>query len=105
MDPSKISSILNWPTPRFVKVVWGFLGLTWYYRHFIKDYGKIAYPLIQLPYKEHNATFHWPSQAQQAFVELQQVVTTVPVLAVPNLNKQFTLECDASSRGLGAVLM
>ncbi len=46
MDPNKISSVLNWPISKSIKGVRGFLGLMGYYRRFVKDYGKIAQPLM-----------------------------------------------------------
>ncbi|KAF2317261.1 hypothetical protein GH714_019139 [Hevea brasiliensis] len=52
MDPAKVSSILRWPTPKTVKVVRGFLGLTGYYRRFILNHGQLARPLTTLLKKE-----------------------------------------------------
>ncbi|XP_071694258.1 uncharacterized mitochondrial protein AtMg00860-like [Rutidosis leptorrhynchoides] len=102
MDPQKIESVLHWPTPTTIKGVRGFLGLTEYYRKFIKDYGKIARPLTELTKKDN---FGWNPQGQAAFDALKQQVILAPVLALPDFNLPFEIECDASGRGIGAVLM
>nr|KYP34553.1 Retrovirus-related Pol polyprotein from transposon 297 family [Cajanus cajan] len=102
MDPEKIVNVLNWPTPKNVKGVRGFLGLTRYYRKFIKDYGKIAKPLTELTKKDN---FHWSQGAQVAFETLKKVMTSTPVLVLPDFTQLFEIECDASGKGIGAVLM
>nr|GFA36135.1 retrotransposon-related protein [Tanacetum cinerariifolium] len=102
MDPKKVQYLLSWPTPTTVKGVRGFLGLTGYYRKFIKGCGKIARPLIELT-KKYN--FHWNSDSQSAFEELKQLMITAPVLALLNFSLPFEIECDASGKGVGAVLM
>ncbi|CAJ2651202.1 unnamed protein product [Trifolium pratense] len=102
VDPDKVKCMLEWPEPKSVKGVRGFLGLTGYYRKFIKDYGKLAKPLTELTKKDN---FVWSPDATAAFNIMKQVMTSPPVLVLPNFELPFEVECDASGRGIGAVLM
>jgi hypothetical protein len=77
------------------------LGLAGYYRKFIHNFGAIAAPLIHLLKKQ---AFHWTDEATTAFLNLKQALTSAPVLQLPYFQKTFTVDCDASGSGFGAVL-
>jgi hypothetical protein len=94
--------ILDWPTPRSVTELWGFFGLCSYYKHFVKGFSQLAAPLTNLTKK---ATFRWSEEAQEVFDRMAKVMSTCPVLALPDFSQQFVLECDASREGIGAVLI
>ena len=103
-DPKKIEAVSTWEIPKRVKEVRAFLGLTGYYRRFIRDYGKIAKPLHQLTEKSHS--FQWTEETQTAFDELKRVLTSSPVLGYPSRKPEdlFILDTDASNCHIGAVL-
>ncbi|MEI4872891.1 hypothetical protein Q8G47_29650, partial [Klebsiella pneumoniae] len=68
MDQTKVSVVLDWPHPRNIRSLRGFLGLARYYRKFIQDFGHIAAPLTKLLCKE---GFRWTNEATNAFDKLK----------------------------------
>jgi len=101
-DPQKTELVNNWPVPKTVKELRGFLGLAGYYRKFVKDYSKVATPLNALLKK--NFSFLWTEECQEAFEELKKRLQTPPILTLPNEHDVFVLDTDASEESIGSVL-
>ena len=101
-NPKQVAAVQHFPVPENVSHVRQFLGLTSYYRRFIKKFADTAAPLHGLTRK--NAEFQWTPACQSAFETLKGKLVNAPVLVYPNFDCPFVLETDASVRGLGAVL-
>ncbi|EUC55562.1 Transposon Tf2-1 polyprotein [Rhizoctonia solani AG-3 Rhs1AP] len=101
-NPEKITKAVDWATPQSVKGVQEFLGFVNFYRRFIKDFNKIAFPLYKLLNKD--VPWTWESQQEEAFRALKQALIDSPILIQPDPSKEFFLECDASDYATGAIL-
>jgi len=82
--------------------VTSFLGLTGYYRRFVKNYASVAAPLHFLTKKVQ--PFIWTEETQEAFEALKEALTSPPILAMPNDTGEFVLDTDACYRTIGTVL-
>jgi transposase InsO family protein/translation initiation factor IF-1 len=103
-DPKKVAAVTEWPTPTSVREVRGFLGLTGYYRRFIKHYAQKAYPLTELT--KENVKWCWRDEVEgQAFEGLKRALVTAPVLVIPDPSLPYEVYTDASKFALGAVLL
>ncbi|GKA04046.1 putative reverse transcriptase domain-containing protein [Tanacetum coccineum] len=103
VDPAKIESIKDWTSPKSPTEIRQFLGLAGYYRRFIEGFSKIAKPMTKLTQKK--VKFEWGDKQEAAFQLLKQKLCSAPILALPEGSKDFIAYCDASKKGLGAVLM
>jgi hypothetical protein len=102
MDPTKLAGIQDWKSPVTVKGVRSFLGFGNFYRKFIGRYADIAKPLNELTRKDKK--FEWTDECQKAFDGLKAKFLQEPTLQMPDIEKPFVIECDASKWATGAVL-
>lgn len=102
-DPEKVDSIVNWPTPKTVRQVRGFLGLASWYRRFIENFSSITFAISETISSK--TKFKWTPEAQDSFEAIKKLLSTAPVLSNPDFTKKFYLHCDASDYGIGAVLV
>jgi hypothetical protein len=87
IDDSRIKSLKNYPKPTKAKNVKEFLGLTGYYRQFIKNYADIVDPLNNLTRK--NVKFTWCDKCDHSFQTLIKYLSEKPILAFPNFDAPF----------------
>ena len=103
MDPTKVAAVWDWPTPRNLRDVRGFLGFANFYQRFICKFAQIARPLNNLTKK--NVQFDWGMHQQAAFEALWSAFTSAPVLALWDPQRLMRIEVDASGFATGGALM
>ncbi|CAI5470588.1 unnamed protein product [Closterium sp. Yama58-4] len=103
VDPRKIEAVKKWKVLENVKELQQFLGFANYYNRFVPQYAKIAAPLTDLLKKD--TPFKWDTPHLQAMEQPQTALTTTPVLILPDPEKDYVVEADASDHADGAVLM
>ncbi|GJR59029.1 putative reverse transcriptase domain-containing protein [Tanacetum coccineum] len=103
VDPAKNESIKDWTSPKSPTEIRQFLGLAGYYQRFIEGFSKIAKPMTKLTQKK--VKFEWGDKQEAAFQLLKQKLCSASILALPEGSEDLIAYCDASKKGLGAVLM
>jgi hypothetical protein len=94
MDPVKIAGVSEWPTPTNKKEVQSFVGFINFYQRFIPNFSQHACPLFDLTMKD--VRFIWGLPQEDAFVMLKGLVTSTPVLALPDSDLPYRLEANTS---------
>jgi hypothetical protein len=100
--PGKVEAVLHFPQPKAVTNVRSFLGLTRYYRKYVRGYARLIAPLFELTKRDVN--FVWDMSCQHAFQELKAALVVAPILIRPNFRRVFCLDVDWSPKGVGAIL-
>jgi len=103
MDPKKVQEIWNLPIPKNIFEVRSFHGLASFYRKFLRGFSQICAPILE-KMNETNQPFKWTEAADRNFKSLKRKITEKPVLALPDFEKVFQVETDASGITIGAVL-
>jgi len=103
--PETVAAVKSYKVPTTIKQLRGWLGISNYFRRYIKVYARIMYPITEL-IKEYNreGKFTWSSECNQAFNQIKQILTTAPLLRHWDENLDNVLIVDASLIGLGACL-
>lgn len=101
-DPEKVAAIKRLLPPQTRTQLRSFLGLTGYYREFVRGYAKIARPLNEL--LREDFAWEWSKRCQEAFEKLRETLMTEPILAMPESDRPFIVHTDFSHHALGAIL-
>jgi hypothetical protein len=102
MDPVKIAGVADWPTPSNKKEVQSFISFINFYQRFIPGFSHHARALFDLTMK--HVRFIWGLPQEDSFMKLKELVTSAPVLVLPNDDLLFRLEADSSGIATGTVL-
>ena len=100
--PLKTLPVQMYDVPTTRKKLKTFLGMAGYYRKFVKDYALKAAVLHELDHND--VTFTWTPAHHYAFELLKRDICEATLLSHPDYSREFTIDCDASNVGLGAVL-
>jgi hypothetical protein len=96
-----IHAVLNWQTPRTLIELRRFFDLCSFYKRFVKGFSQMGAPLTDLTKK---GAFNWTEESQKAFDRMKEVMSTCPLLSLPDFNQSFVLECDVSGKGIGVLM-
>jgi hypothetical protein len=100
-NKDKVATVESWPRLGNARALRGVLGLAGYYRRIIRDFGTLAAPRRMLLRKE---GFQWSDAATTAFKALKKVLSTAPVLHLPDFERPFMVDCDASGTSFSIIL-
>jgi hypothetical protein len=103
IDPDKVRSIMEWPTPKDVSGIISFMGLAGYYRIFVKGFSKIGCPITTLQKK--GTEFTWTQKCEERFQTMKHLLTHAPMLKITDSEANLLVCTNSCKEGLGGVLM
>lgn len=103
VDPDRTASIRSFPAPKDAKGIARFIGMVNFFNKFIPEFSALAAPLNAL--RKKGCKFAWGESQQRAFEALKEAIISPPTLRIPDFEKEFVLQTDASSCALAAVLL
>ena len=104
-SPALLDKIQSSERPKTKKEVRSFLGLASFYRKFIPNFAEIAVPLSDLTKKGSSTKVKWGESQERSFQTLKALLVKPPILQLPDFNRTFIIQTDASDTGIGCVLM
>ena len=102
MDPEKVKTIKDWPTPQKLVEVQEFIGFLNFYWRFIEGFSRIVRPLHDLTKKD--TVFMWNDKCRMAFEELKGRITSAPILAMARDTGLMRIEANTCQFTTGGVL-
>ena len=102
-DPKKIEAITKLQPPTCVEEIHRFSGMVNYLARFLPRLSEVIQPITKLTRKDQ--TWTWGKEQDRSFTEIKKLVTQAPILMYYDVNRPLTIQCDASEKGLGAVLL
>ena len=102
IDPERLHAVIDFPQPTNLKELQRYLGMTSWFRTFIRGYSEICQPIYALT--KHDASFNWSADCSSAFTRLKECLTSADVLTLPNPNLPFHLYCDCSGYSVGSMV-
>jgi hypothetical protein len=101
-NPENADKVQTWKVPRDRKEIESFLGLACYYREYIEGFAEIVAPLNYL--KKKGVAYRWEKEQEEAVVKVKEVLSTYPVLALPQDDGDYVLETNAGVNAIGGIL-
>jgi ribonuclease HI len=103
IDPERITAILNLPAPTSKKEVQAFMGIINFVRRFVPDFVVMVKPIHNLLKQDHS--FSWTDDVENAFLRIKKAISSAPVLAKPDFEKDFIIYTNATEEAISAILL